>query len=111
MEEQGIVQKSVSVDEQSVRQFENSSELFVEPGKYSSVVSQLEEVTISPAKVKPEVKTFEGLQPLVVNLGDPLRTDPGGALHGVLENGIQYYVRKNAKPRDRAALALAVNVG
>lgn len=113
--EEGKLKKSSSLDvarEQSVRQCERS-ESFVEPGKtYSrsnSLVSQLEEVTIS--EVEPVVLTFEGLQPVDVNPDDLLPADPGGALHGVLENGIRYYVRKNAKPRDRAALALAVSVG
>jgi len=65
------VKKSLSSDvarEQSARQCERSKSL-VEPGKtYSrsnsmpdSMVSQLEEVTISPSEVEPVVLTFEAL--------------------------------------------------
>lgn len=122
--EDGKGKTSSSLDvarEQSARQCERSKSL-VEPGATYSrsnsvpdkIVSQLQEVNLStsPTEVEPVVLTFEGLQPLVnLNLDDPLPTYPGGALHGVLENGIRYYVRKNAKPRDRAALALAVSVG
>lgn len=103
------MKESVSVDvarEQPVRQFERPSE----SGTHSSVVSQLAKVTISSSEVKPVLRTFEELPPLDINLDDPLPTDTG-VLKGVLENGIQYYVRRNSKPRDRAALALAVSVG
>lgn len=31
--------------------------------------------------------------------------------HGVLANGVRFYVRSNAKPAARAALALVVRVG
>ena len=31
--------------------------------------------------------------------------------HGVLPNGMKYFVQKTFKPKDRAALALAVDVG
>ena len=36
---------------------------------------------------------------------------PGSIFHGQLDNGLSYYVRKNAKPKERAALALAVKIG
>ncbi|CAD5335078.1 unnamed protein product [Arabidopsis thaliana] len=42
-------------------------------------------------------------------LGNEL--EPFGADYGRLDNGLIYYVRRNSKPRMRAALALAVKVG
>lgn len=108
--EGGKVKESVCADdlrEQPVRQFERPSE----SGTHSSVGSQLAKVTLSPSEVKPVLRTFEELPPLDINLDDPLPTDTEGVLQGELENGIRYYVRRNSKPRDRAALALAVSVG
>lgn len=63
-----------------------------------------------PAAVPPAVG-FKSLQRLHVKSDDPLPVGPVGVSYGVLENGLQYYVRKNAKPRERAALALGVKVG
>uniref|UniRef100_A0A0D6R038 Peptidase M16 N-terminal domain-containing protein n=1 Tax=Araucaria cunninghamii TaxID=56994 RepID=A0A0D6R038_ARACU len=54
---------------------------------------------------------FKSLKLLNVQLEDPLPQEPVGVEYGVLENGLHYYVKKNAKPRMRAALALAVKVG
>lgn len=42
---------------------------------------------------------------------ETLPENPVGVDHGVLDNGLSYYVRCNPKPRMRAALALAVKVG
>lgn len=36
---------------------------------------------------------------------------PSSLLHGVLDNGLTYYVRQNPKPKQRAALALGVRIG
>ncbi|KAG0557873.1 hypothetical protein KC19_11G163400 [Ceratodon purpureus] len=55
--------------------------------------------------------TFRALERLIINSDDPLPAGPVGVDYGVLENGLHYYVRKNAKPRERAALALGVKVG
>ena len=105
------------VREQSARQSERLKSS-VEPGKYSgstSMILQSDEVAMiappTPAATEPIAPGFEGLEPLEVRPDDLLPAGVPGALHGVLENGIRYYVRKNAKPRDRAALALAVSVG
>ncbi|MCO5571807.1 hypothetical protein L7F22_025555 [Adiantum nelumboides] len=54
---------------------------------------------------------FKSLKLLQVQLQDPLSDHPYGAEYGILRNGIHYYVRSNAKPRFRAALALGVKVG
>jgi len=56
-------------------------------------------------------RTFKALERLDLNLDDPLPIYPVGVAYGVLKNGFHYYVRKNAKPRERAALALGVRVG
>lgn len=55
--------------------------------------------------------SFKALRRLVVNPDDPLPAGPVGVDYGVLENGLCYYVRKNAKPKERAALALGVRIG
>jgi zinc protease len=44
------------------------------------------------------------------DLESPLPFDPKTRL-GTLPNGIRYYIRENAEPRERAELRLAVNVG
>ncbi|KAH7414951.1 hypothetical protein KP509_14G020500 [Ceratopteris richardii] len=54
---------------------------------------------------------FKSLKLLHLQLQDPLSDQPYGAEYGVLRNGIHYYVRSNAKPHHRAALALGVKVG
>ncbi|KAJ9517538.1 hypothetical protein QJQ45_024978 [Haematococcus lacustris] len=41
----------------------------------------------------------------------PLPLGPESVLHGVLANGLTYYVRPCSKPKERAALALVVKVG
>ncbi|KAG0559726.1 hypothetical protein KC19_10G125800 [Ceratodon purpureus] len=98
----------------SSRQFQRSKSI-LESGSYSrsSSILKSDEVAIeTPEPVEePLVVGFEALRPLDVKPEDPLPADPAGALHGVLENGMRYYVRKNAKPRNRAALGLAVSVG
>ncbi|HNW98446.1 MAG TPA: insulinase family protein [Bacteroidales bacterium] len=45
-----------------------------------------------------------------VNLNDSLKVDPNVVI-GKLDNGITYYIRKNAKPEKRVELRLAVNAG
>lgn len=78
----------------------------------SSMILKSEEVAIAPPEpVEVPVIGFEGLQPLKVKPDDLLPAGPACDSHGVLANGMRYYVHKNAKPRDRAALALAVSVG
>lgn len=100
--------------QQSGRQLERSTSI-LEPERYlrsNSLLLKSEEATVAPPTLsEPLVLGFEGLAPLDVKPDDQLPADPAGAVHGVLENGMRYYVRKNAKPRDRAALALAVSVG
>lgn len=54
---------------------------------------------------------FKSLKLLQVQPQDTLSEHPVGAEYGVLRNGVHYYVRSNAKPRHRAALALGVKVG
>lgn len=54
---------------------------------------------------------FKSLKLLSVQLEDQLPEEPVGVHYGALNNGLHYYVRKNTKPRMRAALALAVKVG
>lgn len=57
---------------------------------------------------------FQSLPLLDIGTEEKLRAkvplDPT-LLHGFLPNGLAYYVRRNAKPEDRAALALVVNIG
>eukprot|EP00850_Spirogloea_muscicola_P005254 SM000023S07710 [mRNA] locus=s23:983129:990756:- [translate_table: standard] len=60
-------------------------------------------------------QAFQNLAPLDVR-GDAARRariplGPSGLVHGVLPNGLQYYVRRNSKPKLRAAIALGVRVG
>lgn len=54
---------------------------------------------------------FKSLKLLHLQPHDILSEYPVGAEYGVLRNGIHYYVRSNAKPRHRAALAFGVKVG
>lgn len=54
---------------------------------------------------------FKSLKLLHLQPHDTLSEYPVGAEYGVLRNGIHYYVRSNAKPRHRAALAFGVKVG
>lgn len=54
---------------------------------------------------------FRSMKLIDVDLEEELSSDPDGAEYGKLENGLTYYVRRNAKPKMRAALALAVKVG
>ena len=42
--------------------------------------------------------------------GDPLPLDPAVTL-GTLGNGLRYYIRRNARPEERAELRLVVNAG
>lgn len=54
--------------------------------------------------------SFAGNAQESVNLEETLKLDPK-VRHGVLENGLTYYIRQNAKPENRVMLQLAVNAG
>lgn len=54
---------------------------------------------------------FRSLKLVSLDLDEFLGQQPYGADYGRLHNGLSYYVRRNSKPRMRAALALAVKVG
>ncbi|GBG85044.1 hypothetical protein CBR_g39508 [Chara braunii] len=58
---------------------------------------------------------FLNLKPLnletVESRSAPIPLGPPGLQYGRLSNGLVYYVRKNSKPKQRAALALGVRVG
>lgn len=54
---------------------------------------------------------FRSLKLVNVDLDHALAEQPVGVDYGRLDNGLYYYVRRNSKPRMRAALALAVKVG
>ncbi|KAF2304050.1 hypothetical protein GH714_026651 [Hevea brasiliensis] len=54
---------------------------------------------------------FRSLKLVNVDLDQVLEDKPFGADYGRLDNGLFYYVRRNSKPRMRAALALAVKAG
>lgn len=54
---------------------------------------------------------FRSLKLVNVDLDDVLAEQPVGVDYGRLDNGLYYYVRRNSKPRMRAALALAVKAG
>ncbi|KAJ4846270.1 hypothetical protein Tsubulata_008787 [Turnera subulata] len=54
---------------------------------------------------------FRSLKLINIDPDQPLQSHPFGADYGRLDNGLFYYVRRNSKPRMRAALALAVKVG
>ncbi|XP_057985683.1 zinc protease PQQL-like isoform X2 [Hevea brasiliensis] len=54
---------------------------------------------------------FRSLKLVNVDLDQVLEDQPFGADYGRLDNGLFYYVRRNSKPRMRAALALAVKAG
>ncbi|KAH9303201.1 hypothetical protein KI387_014784, partial [Taxus chinensis] len=54
---------------------------------------------------------FKSLKLLSIKEDEVLPQEPVGVHYGVLENGLHYYVKRNAKPRMRAALALGVKVG
>lgn len=72
------------------------------------------EVYMAPPDASPPpevVLGFKELPLLDVKPDDPLTAVPWGCAYGELDNGLHYYVRKNAKPKERAALCLGVNVG
>ena len=72
------------------------------------------EVCMAPPDPSPPpevVLGFKELPLLDVKPDDPLNPVPWGCAYGELDNGLHYYVRKNAKPKERAALCLGVNVG
>ena len=72
------------------------------------------EVYMAPPDPSPPpevVLGFKELPLLDVKPDDPLSPVPWGCAYGELDNGLHYYVRKNAKPKERAALCLGVNVG
>ncbi|KAL8136373.1 hypothetical protein V2J09_002374 [Rumex salicifolius] len=54
---------------------------------------------------------FRSMKLVNVDLEEKLSLEPEGAEYGKLENGFTYYVRRNDKPKMRAALALAVKAG
>ena len=58
---------------------------------------------------------FKNLKPLEFRTEDArdirIPLGPADLKHGTLENGLTYYVKKNAKPQNRAALALGVRIG
>ncbi|XP_071721497.1 zinc protease PQQL-like isoform X2 [Rutidosis leptorrhynchoides] len=54
---------------------------------------------------------FRSLKMIELNYDQVLSDVPYGAEYGKLDNGLTYYVRLNSKPKNRAALALAVKVG
>ncbi|KAL8153825.1 hypothetical protein V2J09_011593 [Rumex salicifolius] len=54
---------------------------------------------------------FRSMKLVDVDLEEQLCLEPEGADYGKLDNGFTYYVRRNATPKMRAALALAVKVG
>jgi hypothetical protein len=65
----------------------------------------------SPLPIGITAGGFKSLKLLSVKPSDPLPEGPFGVEYGVLSNGLHYYVRRNPKPRLRAALALGVRVG
>ncbi|CAN1159942.1 Zinc protease PQQL-like [Linum perenne] len=54
---------------------------------------------------------FRSLKIINVEMDQILEENPYGADYGRLDNGLFYYVRRNSKPKMRAALALAVKAG
>ncbi|CAN0901402.1 Zinc protease PQQL-like [Linum grandiflorum] len=54
---------------------------------------------------------FRSLKLTNMDMDQILEENPYGADYGRLDNGLFYYVRRNSKPRMRAALALAVKAG
>lgn len=54
---------------------------------------------------------FRSLKMVNVDMDQVLAEQPFGVEYGRLDNGLIYYVRRNSKPRMRAALALAVKAG
>ncbi|POO00604.1 Coenzyme PQQ biosynthesis protein [Trema orientale] len=66
-----------------------------------------------PAESSQMVKKhgFRSLKLVSVDMEQVLGDQPFGVDYGRLDNGLSYYVRRNSKPRMRAALALAVKVG
>ncbi|GKV11869.1 hypothetical protein SLEP1_g23087 [Rubroshorea leprosula] len=54
---------------------------------------------------------FRSLKLVNVNMDQEFERQPFGVDYGRLDNGLVYYVRRNPKPRMRAALALVVKVG
>lgn len=59
---------------------------------------------------KKAIKTTSGSPQDSLALDNPFPQDPH-LIVGTLKNGLKYYIRKNQKPEDRAALRLVVNAG
>ncbi|CAI0628468.1 unnamed protein product, partial [Linum tenue] len=59
----------------------------------------------------PKKHRFRSLKLVNVDMDQILEENPYGADYGRLDNGLFYYVRRNSKPKMRAALALAVKAG
>jgi len=86
---------------------------------YASVLSKSKKKkTEHTEQVAPVQTGSSAPQPNVPNpsppqanpLHAPLPLDPN-VVHGTLPNGMQYYIRKNAKPENRMEIRLAVNAG
>ncbi|OMO91640.1 hypothetical protein COLO4_18245 [Corchorus olitorius] len=56
-------------------------------------------------------QSFRSLEILKLDMDKEFDKQPFGVDYGKLENGLVYYVKCNSKPKQRAALALAVKVG
>ncbi|OMO67365.1 hypothetical protein CCACVL1_20587 [Corchorus capsularis] len=56
-------------------------------------------------------KSFRSLEILKLDMDKEFDKQPFGVDYGKLENGLVYYVKCNSKPKQRAALSLAVKVG
>ncbi|OMO91641.1 hypothetical protein COLO4_18247 [Corchorus olitorius] len=70
-----------------------------------------EQSLVSKDKSKTGEQSFRSLEILKLDMDKEFDKQPFGVDYGKLENGLVYYVKCNSKPKQRAALALAVKVG
>ena len=64
----------------------------------------------SSGKVIPAASSKAGKTPAAISLNAPIPLDPAVKV-GVLPNGLTYYIRKNAEPKNRAELRLVIRAG
>ncbi|CAI0543733.1 unnamed protein product, partial [Linum tenue] len=79
----------------------------------SSGETRNRQMDLFPAETSqlPKKHRFRSLKLVNVDMDQILEENPYGADYGRLDNGLFYYVRRNSKPKMRAALALAVKAG
>ena len=78
--------------------------------RFSLLLSLLLSATLGIGQPAPKAKPVLKKQPASGTLSTPIPLDPAVKV-GVLSNGMTYYIRKNAEPKNRAELRLVIRAG